>query len=126
YIYLRSISDKFTVAGAKATFFFNGNNWDCIYSPNQISNIKYAYAAGHQIGSHTWSHADLTLLSTPQIHDMMFHMEEVFLRILSIQPTFMRPPFGDYNSNIQSIAAVQGKVSLFGTGIPVTQMGIPR
>ncbi|KAJ7823760.1 chitin deacetylase, partial [Mycena leptocephala] len=109
YIYLRSISDKFTAAGAKATFFFNGNNWDCIYSPDRISDIKYAYAVGHQIGSHTWSHADLTSLSTPQIQDAMFRMEEAFSRILGIKPAFMRLPFGDYNGNIQSIAAARGQ-----------------
>ncbi|KAJ7676736.1 hypothetical protein DFH06DRAFT_1168908 [Mycena polygramma] len=109
YIYLRSISDQFTAAGAKATFFMNGNNWDCIYDADRISDVKYAYAAGHQIGSHTWSHADLTSLSTPQIQDAMFRMEEAFSRILGIKPAFMRPPYGDYNSNIQSIAAARGQ-----------------
>ncbi|KAF7301171.1 hypothetical protein MIND_00681600 [Mycena indigotica] len=109
YIYLRSISDHFTAAGAKATFFMNGNNWDCIYNPDRISDVKYAYAAGHMIGSHTWSHADLPTLSTAQIQDGMFRMEEAFSRILGIKPAFMRPPFGDYNSNIQSIAAARGQ-----------------
>ncbi|KAJ6512319.1 hypothetical protein DFH09DRAFT_1197564 [Mycena vulgaris] len=109
YIYLRTISDQFTAAGAKATFFFNGNNFDCIYSADRIGDIKYAYAAGHMIGSHTWSHADLTELSTAQIQDAMFRMEEAFSRILGIKPAFMRPPFGDYNNNIQSIAAGRGQ-----------------
>ncbi|KAJ7268979.1 hypothetical protein C8J57DRAFT_329217, partial [Mycena rebaudengoi] len=109
YIYLRSISDHFTAAGAKATFFMNGNNWDCIYNADRISDVKYAYAAGHMIGSHTWSHADLTTLSTAQIQDSMFRMEEAFSRIIGIRPAFMRPPYGDYNSNIQSIAAARGQ-----------------
>ncbi|KAJ7908699.1 hypothetical protein B0H13DRAFT_1617304, partial [Mycena leptocephala] len=95
--------------GAKATFFFNGNNFDCIYSADRISDIKYAYAAGHMIGSHTWSHADLIDLSTPQIQDAMFRMEEAFSRILGIKPAFMRPPFGDYNNNVQSIAFGRGQ-----------------
>ncbi|KAJ7080229.1 carbohydrate esterase family 4 protein [Mycena epipterygia] len=109
YIYLRSISDQFTAAGAKATFFMNGNNWDCIYNADRIADVKYAYAAGHMIGSHTWSHADLTSLSTTQIQDAMFRMEEAFSRILGIKPAFMRPPYGDYNDNIQSIAAARGQ-----------------
>ncbi|KAF7332969.1 hypothetical protein MVEN_02402900 [Mycena venus] len=109
WIYLRDISDQFTAAGAKASFFMNGNNWDCIYNPDRIADVKYAYAAGHQISSHTWSHADLTSLSTPQIQDAMFRMEEAFSRILGIKPAFMRPPFGDYNDNIQSIAAARGQ-----------------
>ncbi|KAJ6464878.1 carbohydrate esterase family 4 protein, partial [Mycena sanguinolenta] len=109
YIYLRSISDQFTAAGAKATFFMNGNNWDCIYNPDRISDVQYAYTAGHMIGSHTWSHADLTQLSTAQIQDGMYRMEEAFSRILGIKPAFMRPPFGDTNSNVQSIAASRGQ-----------------
>ncbi|KAF7358746.1 hypothetical protein MSAN_01213600 [Mycena sanguinolenta] len=92
YIYLRSISDQFTAAGAKATFFFNGNNWDCIYNSDRISDVQYAYAAGHMIGSHTWSHGDLTTFSTAQIQDGMYRMEEALSRIIGVKPAFMRPP----------------------------------
>ncbi|KAJ7171169.1 carbohydrate esterase family 4 protein, partial [Mycena filopes] len=106
YDYLRTISDKFTAAGAKATFFFNGNNYDCIYSANRIADIKYAYAAGHMIGR---SHADLTTLSTAQVQDGMYRMEEAFSRILGIRPAFMRPPFGSYTGTTQSIAAGRGQ-----------------
>ncbi|KAJ7635006.1 hypothetical protein FB45DRAFT_1025905 [Roridomyces roridus] len=109
YIYLRSIVDQFDAAGAKATFFMNGNNYDCIYDPDRVSDVQYAYNHGHMIGSHTWSHADLPALSSAQIHDSMYRMEEAFSRILGIKPAFMRPPFGDYNSNIQSIAAARGQ-----------------
>ncbi|KAJ7504954.1 hypothetical protein B0H11DRAFT_450058 [Mycena galericulata] len=109
YIYLRSISDQFTAAGAKATFFMNGNNWDCIYDADRISDVQYAYAAGHMIGSHTWAHADLTSLTTPQIQDAMFRMEEAFSRIIGILPGFLRPPYGDYNDNIESIAFGRGQ-----------------
>jgi peptidoglycan/xylan/chitin deacetylase (PgdA/CDA1 family) len=109
YIYLRNISDQFTATGAKATFFMNGNNWDCIYNADRISDVKYAYAAGHMIGSHTWAHGDLTTFSSAQIEDGMYRMEEAFSRILGIKPAFMRPPYGNYNSNIQSIAAGRGQ-----------------
>ncbi|KAJ6538000.1 hypothetical protein B0H19DRAFT_1382604 [Mycena capillaripes] len=109
YIYLRNISDQFTAAGAKATFFMNGNNWDCIYNADRISDVKYAYAAGHVIGSHTWAHSDLTTFSSAQIEDGMYRMEEAFSRILGIKPAFMRPPYGNYNSNIQSITAGRGQ-----------------
>ncbi|KAF7326602.1 hypothetical protein MSAN_02503800 [Mycena sanguinolenta] len=109
YIYLRNISDQFTAANAKATFFMNGNNWDCIYNPDRISDVKYAYAAGHMIGSHTWSHGDLSTFSSDQIEDGMYRVEEAFSRILGIKPAFMRPPYGDTNSNVQTIAAGRGQ-----------------
>ncbi|KAJ7686197.1 carbohydrate esterase family 4 protein [Mycena rosella] len=109
YIYLRNISDQFTAVGAKASFFMNGNNWACIYGADRMADVKYAYAAGHMIGSHTWSHAHLTTLSTPQLQDTMFRTEEALSRIIGIKPAFMRPPYGEYNANVQSIAAARGQ-----------------
>jgi peptidoglycan/xylan/chitin deacetylase (PgdA/CDA1 family) len=61
------------------------------------------------VGSHTWSHADLNSLSATQIHDAMFRMEEAFSRIIGIRPAFMRPPFGDYNDNVRTVAAARGQ-----------------
>ncbi|KAF8210048.1 hypothetical protein K438DRAFT_1810758 [Mycena galopus ATCC 62051] len=109
YIYLRNISDQFTAAGAKATFFMNGNNWDCIYNADRISDVQYAYAAGHMIGSHTWAHGNLATFSDAQIEDGMYRMEEAFSRILGIKPAFMRPPYGNTNANVQAIAAGRGQ-----------------
>ncbi|KAF8143652.1 carbohydrate esterase family 4 protein [Mycena galopus ATCC 62051] len=100
YIYLRNISDQFIAAGAKATFFMNGNNWDCIYNADRISDVKYA---------HTWSHGNLETFSDAQIEDGMYRMEEAFSRILGIKPAFMRPPYGDTNTNVQSIAGGRGQ-----------------
>ncbi|KAK7023045.1 hypothetical protein R3P38DRAFT_2957216 [Favolaschia claudopus] len=107
--YLRSISDQFTAAGAKATFFFNGNNWDCIYNPDRISDIQYAYAAGHMLASHSWSHPDLSTLSRTEIHDSLYRMEEAFSRIVGIKPAFLRPPYGNYNEDVRSVAAARGQ-----------------
>ncbi|KAJ7930414.1 hypothetical protein B0H13DRAFT_1962077 [Mycena leptocephala] len=109
YIYLRNISDQFTVVGAKATFFMNGNNWGCIYAADRIASVQHAYAAGHMIGSHTWSHPDLTTFSAAQIQDQMFRMEEAFLRIIGVKPGFLRPPSGYYNKNVQELAAARGQ-----------------
>ncbi|KAJ7786806.1 hypothetical protein B0H14DRAFT_3506390 [Mycena olivaceomarginata] len=61
----------------------NGNNWDCIYDTDHISDVKY-------------------------IQDMMFRMKKAFSRILGIKLVFMHPPYRSYNSNIQLITAAQG------------------
>lgn len=76
------ISKALIAAGAKGTFFFNGNNCmffsfpsfhchihtascldACIYDADEIKRVKYAYSKGHQVASHTWSHSDLTTLT---------------------------------------------------------------
>ncbi|KAF9255460.1 carbohydrate esterase family 4 protein [Marasmius fiardii PR-910] len=109
WINLRGISDAFTNADAKATFFWNGNNFDCIYDQDRVSDIQYTYSAGHQIGSHTWSHANLTILSKDQIVDGLYRMEEAFAKILGVLPNIMRPPYGSTNGTVESISFSRGQ-----------------
>lgn len=55
----------------KATFFINGDNVVQIKDPAVKKLVKKAYDAGHQIASHTWSHANLTNLAVPGIKEEM-------------------------------------------------------
>jgi hypothetical protein len=82
---------------AKATFFITGNN----IGKGQIDNaanpwvnvIKRMYAEGHQIASHTWSHQDLSLITSQQRKDQMYKNEMALRNILGFFPTYMRPPY---------------------------------
>ena len=63
----QNVSQTLTDAGAKGTFFFNGNNCDSlalsflslldsmagagIYSPANVDGVKFAYSQGHQVRS---------------------------------------------------------------------------
>ncbi|KAF8168970.1 chitin deacetylase [Mycena galopus ATCC 62051] len=109
YIYLQHIADQFTAVGAKATFFMNGNNWGCIYAADRIASVQHVHKDGHMVGSHTWSHPDLTTFSTPEIEDQMFRMEEAFSRIIGVRPAFVRPPSGYFNDNVKNIAFGRGQ-----------------
>lgn len=44
--------DILDAAGAKATFFWTGTLYGCIYS--RAEAVKKAFESGHQIASHTW------------------------------------------------------------------------
>jgi len=104
YLWLYDIS-KFLVAnGAKGTFFFNGNNYACIYDADSQKRVQYAYNNGHQIGSHTWAHLDLATLSYDKIHDEMWRVEQALQRIVGITPAFMRPPYGSYNNLVRQVS----------------------
>ncbi|KAF8143495.1 hypothetical protein K438DRAFT_645335 [Mycena galopus ATCC 62051] len=108
YIYHRGICDALTKAGAKATVMLNGNNWDCIYNPDRVADMRYAFQQEcFMYTSHTWSHADLTTngISDAQIHDAMYRIEEAFSRILGVLPAYMRPPYGNFNAQVESVAA---------------------
>lgn len=109
YVWLYDISKALIAAGGKGTFFFNGNNYGCIYDDANIKRVKYAYDKGHQVASHTWNHKDLTKLSWDQIHDEMWRVEQALQRICGVQPAFMRPPFGNYNNLVREAASVRGQ-----------------
>jgi len=52
YQYTSQLVDTLDKAGAKATFFWTGTLYGCIY--NQAAAVKKAFASGHQIASHSW------------------------------------------------------------------------
>jgi len=98
YIYAKDVVNTLDSNGVKGTFFYNGNNYRCIYDQDMSSNVKYAYDHGHQVSSHTWAHKDLTTLTWDQIHDEMWRVEQALQRITGAYPAFMRPPYGNYNN----------------------------
>jgi peptidoglycan/xylan/chitin deacetylase (PgdA/CDA1 family) len=109
YVYLYDVSKALVAAGGKGTFFFNGNNYGCIYSADNVKRVKYAYSKGHQVASHTWAHLDLTKLSWDRKHDEMWRVEQALQRIVGVKPAFMRPPYGSYNNAVRQVAAIRGQ-----------------
>ena len=106
YKYTANIAQQFTEAGGHVTFFVNGWNYDCIYEQAEV--VKAAFDAGHQIGSHTWSHPNLTALSKDAVTQQMTKLAEVFKKILGAVPVYMRPPYGSYNDEVLSALPATG------------------
>ncbi|TRM63674.1 carbohydrate esterase family 4 protein [Schizophyllum amplum] len=107
--YIYDISGKLLEKGAKGTFFMNGNNWGCIYDEDAAARVKYAYDAGHQIASHTWTHPHLNDLSWDQVHDEMWRVESAVQKITGAVPAFMRPPYGEFNDQVLEVAEQRGQ-----------------
>ncbi|GAA5917816.1 hypothetical protein JCM8208_000398 [Rhodotorula glutinis] len=82
-------------AGGRGTFFVNGNNYGCIY--DRADQIKAAYAQGHTIGSHTWSHVDITKITASQLNKQLDLVEGALKKIIGAKPRFFRPPYGAVN-----------------------------
>ncbi|KAH8889531.1 glycoside hydrolase/deacetylase [Thozetella sp. PMI_491] len=82
---------------ASATFMVTGNN----NAKGQIDDtslpwpdlLKRMYNEGHQIASHTWSHADLCNITSAQRKDEMYKNEMAIRNVLGMFPTYMRPPY---------------------------------
>ncbi|GAA5824782.1 hypothetical protein JCM5353_004442 [Sporobolomyces roseus] len=108
YFYGNKIEQTLNDNGAKATFFVNGNNYECIYSPDNVAAIKQRYAEGHLIGSHTWNHADIATLSADELNDELQYVEDALKKIIGVKPRFFRPPYGSYSSEALKVLKNRG------------------
>jgi hypothetical protein len=61
------------------------------------------YKAGHQIGSHTWSHQNLSQISSAQRRNQILFNERAISNIIGAFPTYMRPPFSECNADCMSL-----------------------
>ncbi|KAG8922976.1 Carbohydrate esterase 4 protein [Tulasnella sp. 417] len=109
YTWTTDIVNTLRTYSANATFFVNGNNFQCIYSTDNEKRLKAAYNAGHQIASHTWTHADWTTLTKDQLKNEMNKTDTALKKILGVKPAFVRPPFGAYNDASREVAASNGQ-----------------
>lgn len=86
---------------AKATFFVTGHRVS--KSPKVLQAI---YDAGHEIGNHTWSHPQLTKISSSQALAQINETSRIVQSVIGEEPTLFRPPYGAYNKAILSSLSV--------------------
>ena len=86
-----NILNKYNV---KATFFVVGKhaNW---YSKPIIEASK----EGHEIGNHTFSHPDISNLSSDDIKKEIKECEDALIKLTGKKPTLFRPPYGSYGKD---------------------------
>ncbi|KAF5024587.1 hypothetical protein F66182_3350 [Fusarium sp. NRRL 66182] len=97
--YTTQLLDILNKAGAKATFFWTGKLYGCVY--NSQAAIKAAYNAGHQIASHTWTHPqNFGSLSADQVKQEMQRFEQAMVNIIGKKPAYMRPPYLATGGNV--------------------------
>ncbi|RKP06944.1 hypothetical protein THASP1DRAFT_17804 [Thamnocephalis sphaerospora] len=102
-LYTNTLLDQLDKLGVKVTFFIDGNNAGGLDDDGVAKCIRRAYHAGHQIASHTFSHADLTKISPSEVRSEMSKLDDQFKRILGVRPTYMRPPYGAVNKEMLDI-----------------------
>jgi peptidoglycan/xylan/chitin deacetylase (PgdA/CDA1 family) len=88
------ILDVFKSYNAKATFFMTGNNNDKgQIDIKHVDVMKRVDAEGHQVASHTWTHLDLSKISSLDRKNQMWMNEMAIRNVLGKIPTYMRPPY---------------------------------
>ena len=95
----RQIMDVCDEYGVKATFFLVGF-WVDKY-PEMVAEIN---ARGFEIGTHSATHPQMSKLSEAQCREELVSSSRKIFEITSKPVTLFRPPFGDYNNQLLSVA----------------------
>lgn len=95
------ILDVLRAHRAKATFFVVGKQIE--YFPEILRQIV---ADGHEIGSHTYSHPQLSGLSEARLRSELALTSELIRAACGIAPVCFRPPFGAISAS--AIQVVRG------------------
>ena len=83
---------------ARVTFFVLGSRLDG--SESYRATMKKAYEMGNQIGSHTYSHSDLTSLSDEALKKEVSKANASVKSVIGVEPTAVRPPYGSINDKV--------------------------
>jgi peptidoglycan-N-acetylglucosamine deacetylase len=100
------ILDTLAARKATATFFVIGEMADA--SPDLV---RRASAEGHRIGNHSWDHADLTTLDGEQVEAELRSTNQEIVEATGAAPAEWRPPFGNTNADLESVAEGLGLTS---------------
>jgi|WetSurMetagenome_2_1015567.scaffolds.fasta_scaffold00051_39 hypothetical protein len=111
----------FPVAG----FLGRSSTWDTLppqthMTPEQLREIA---GLGHEIGSHTMSHANLTLLSDRDLRDELSRSKAVLEDVIGKAVTSLSFPFGQWNLRVWDAAREAGYVAA--TSYAFRARGVP-
>lgn len=111
--YTDMILDILKEYGIRATFFVVGENV-ALY-PEQLKRIS---AEGHEIGNHTYTHADLKRINKNTLMHELGETERVIENLTGKRPTVFRPPEGRCNETVVACANERGYTTVLWTVDP--------
>ncbi|MCM3637193.1 polysaccharide deacetylase family protein [Sporosarcina luteola] len=97
----RQILETLQKHDAKATFFMLGSRVE--YYSDIVNEIK---DAGHELGNHTWTHADLTKLEPERIAKEIDKTSAIIEDVTGQKVEAFRPPYGAVNDTVHNIAGI--------------------
>lgn len=81
-----------------ATFFMLGEN---VNKNKEI--VEKVFKSGHEIGNHSFSHNQLTLLSNKEMKEEIEKTDQAIFEITRHFPDYIRPPYGSANEELAEI-----------------------
>lgn len=108
--YTASILDTLQKHQAKATFFLVGN-----YLSTSPELVKRMVAEGHTVGNHTFSHPDMSKISTKEsFQKELSELENLYQQITGQQmQKLYRPPQGKFSETNLKMACEMGYTTVF-------------
>lgn len=98
-------------AHVQSTFFITGN-----FAQRHEQCAKAITRHGHELGNHTWNHANLTRQSDDIVREEITRAEMLLTEISGQSPRpRLRAPFGERNERVLRIAANLGYRSIYWT-----------
>ncbi|TPX31689.1 hypothetical protein SmJEL517_g05060 [Synchytrium microbalum] len=101
--YTPALLDHLLAINTKVTFFVIGSR--IMERPDVLHR---AYAEGHQICLHTWSHASNTALTNEQIIAETYWTARAVYQVIGVVPTCMRWPYGDSDDRTRFVLRALG------------------
>ena len=101
------ILDLLKELNVKGTFFMIGQE-----AEDNVGIMQRVYREGHEIGNHTFTHPDISDISSRQVTLQLNLTERLFAAKLGVQPLFFRPPYSidqepDTNDQAAPVERVQ-------------------
>ena len=81
--------DMLRARNIKATFYVIGENVE-----RYPALTRRIVAEGHELGNHTWTHANLKKLSDQGVRRELDRTKATIIKVTGVQPRTMRPPYG--------------------------------
>ncbi|GEK30474.1 putative deacetylase [Kurthia zopfii] len=95
----QSILNTLKKENVKATFFMVGTQAKA--NPKMVKKIA---AAGHELGNHSLTHANLIHLNPKQLAHEIEETNKAIKKAVGKNPTVFRPPYGSYNPAVAKAA----------------------
>ena len=98
----------------RATFFLVGEN-----AAKHPELVRREHAAGHELGDHSYTHADLGNASKKKVMEELTRTQDAIRRASGVTPVLLRPPYGSMSKRLTRIAREMGLAQVLWTVDPL-------
>lgn len=98
----------------RATFFLVGEN-----VAKYPELVRREHAAGHELGDHSYTHADLGTASKKKVMEELTRTQDAIRQASGVTPVLLRPPYGSMSKRLTGITREMGLAQVLWTVDPL-------